>query len=80
MDDLAARDLPVPERVGRGRDARSQASRGSQSALDVPAGRGPVALLEAQDATRVGELLPIRYGRMLSSPLAFFRGAAAEGL
>jgi uncharacterized protein (DUF2252 family) len=37
----------------------------------------PVATLEAQGATRVQELLPIRYGRMLESPFAFYRGAAA---
>jgi uncharacterized protein (DUF2252 family) len=37
----------------------------------------PVALLESQDDLRISELLPIRYERMLSSPFAFFRGAAA---
>jgi len=36
----------------------------------------PVALLERQARTRVPELVPIRYGRMLSSPFAFYRGAA----
>jgi uncharacterized protein (DUF2252 family) len=35
-----------------------------------------VALLEQQATTRVKELVPIRYGRMLSSPFAFYRGAA----
>ncbi len=39
--------------------------------------RDPVALLEEQAASRVPELLPIRYARMASSPFAFFRGAAA---
>jgi uncharacterized protein (DUF2252 family) len=43
----------------------------------VPADRDPIALLAADASTRIAELLPIRYGRMLSSPLAFFRGAAA---
>jgi uncharacterized protein (DUF2252 family) len=33
-------------------------------------------LLEEQAVTRVPELVPIRYGRMLVSPFAFFRGAA----
>jgi uncharacterized protein (DUF2252 family) len=37
----------------------------------------PVGLLEAQAATRIPELVPIRYGRMLASPFAFYRGAAA---
>ena len=36
----------------------------------------PVALLESQAATRVPELVPIRYGRMLVSPFTFYRGAA----
>jgi uncharacterized protein (DUF2252 family) len=36
-----------------------------------------VALLEEQAATRVPELVPIRYGRMLVSPFTFYRGAAA---
>ena len=39
--------------------------------------RDPLAILEAQAATRVPELVPIRYGRMLVSPFTFFRGAAA---
>ncbi|HTU86903.1 MAG TPA: DUF2252 domain-containing protein [Solirubrobacteraceae bacterium] len=37
----------------------------------------PVALLETQAATRLAELVPIRYGRMLVSPFTFYRGAAA---
>ena len=36
----------------------------------------PVDLLEEQAATRVPELVPIRYGRMLVSPFTFYRGAA----
>ena len=38
--------------------------------------RDPVELLEEQAASRVQELVPIRYGRMLVSPFTFFRGAA----
>ena len=38
--------------------------------------RDPVELLEEQAASRVPELVPIRYGRMLVSPFTFFRGAA----
>ncbi len=36
----------------------------------------PVALLEEQATTRIADLIPIRYGRMMASPFAFFRGAA----
>ena len=41
-----------------------------------PARRDPVELLEEQAASRVPELVPIRYGRMLVSPFTFYRGAA----
>ena len=34
-------------------------------------------MLERQATTRVPELVPIRYGRMLVSPFTFYRGAAA---
>jgi len=37
----------------------------------------PIAVLETQAETRAAELVPIRYGRMASSPFAFFRGGAA---
>ena len=37
----------------------------------------PVAVLQAQAVTRLPELIPIRYGRMLVSPFTFYRGAAA---
>jgi hypothetical protein len=37
----------------------------------------PVGILEAQDATRVPELVPIRHGRMIVSPFTFYRGSAA---
>ena len=46
---------------------------GGEPAPDRP---DPVALLEAQAVSRVAELVPIRYGRMLVSPFTFYRGAA----
>jgi uncharacterized protein (DUF2252 family) len=45
--------------------------------LSVDAARDPVAILAGQALSRVPELVPIRHGRMLESPFAFFRGAAA---
>jgi uncharacterized protein (DUF2252 family) len=36
----------------------------------------PLALLEEQAATRVPDLVPIRYGRMAATPFTFYRGAA----
>ena len=41
------------------------------------ASRDPVEILAQQDESRVPELVPIRYERMLASPFTFFRGGAA---
>src|ERR1700756_4089527 len=69
--------LTLAERAARGKKARADVPRSSHATFDPPAGRpDPVALLEAQAQTRVPELVPIRYGRMLVSPFTFYRGAA----
>src|SRR5262245_31758515 len=65
------------ERAARGRAARAEAPRTSHAALDLAPGRDPVALVDADRASRVQDLVPIRYGRMLVSPFTFYRGAAA---
>jgi uncharacterized protein (DUF2252 family) len=65
------------ERKARGRAARAEVPRATHSVLgDVP-DRDSVRILEEQAATRVPELVPIRYGRMLASAFAFYRGGAA---
>lgn len=70
--------LTVDQRVARGRAARREASRSEHGQWKAAPNRpDPVALLEEQAATRVPELVPIRYGRMLVSPFTFYRGAAA---
>jgi uncharacterized protein (DUF2252 family) len=67
----------VAERESTGRQRRKQAPRGSHADWQATDGRDdPVALLEGQAATRVPELVPIRYGRMLQSPFTFLRGSA----
>ncbi len=69
--------LSVAERVARGKAARAQAPRSSHAGFESPAQRvDPIELLERQASTRVRELVPIRYGRMLVSPFTFYRGAA----
>ena len=72
--------IPHPtaaERVARGKDARATAPRSMHGDWAPAADRpDPVELLEEQGASRVPELVPIRYGRMLVSPFTFFRGAA----
>ncbi len=60
-----------------GKSCRTQTPRSSHGTWEPRPDRpDPVALLEEQAAERVPELVPIRYGRMSASPLAFFRGAA----
>jgi len=72
------RHYTLAERVALGKAARRKTPRSEHAAWDPPANRpNPIDLLEAQAATRVPELVPIRYGRMLVSPFAFYRGAAA---
>src|SRR5262245_34597408 len=70
--------LTTAERAAKGKQARQAVPRGSHQGWQPPADRrDPVEILQEQAATRVPELLPIRYGRMLESPFAFYRGAAA---
>ncbi|MBJ7328321.1 MAG: DUF2252 domain-containing protein [Solirubrobacteraceae bacterium] len=69
--------LTAAERAARGKAARAAASRSRQGAWEPAADRPDVVdLLEEQAASRVPELVPLRYGRMLVSPFTFFRGAA----
>src|SRR6267378_846634 len=75
LEQLAAATLA--ERIRAGKAARKRAPLDSHGAWRPPPDRpDPVALLEGQAKTRVPELVPIRYGRMLVSPFAFYRGAA----
>jgi uncharacterized protein DUF2252 len=67
----------VEERAAHGRAARTDCPRSSHAGFELTDDRDPVAILEAQAATRLPELVPIRYGRMLVSPFTFYRGAAA---
>ncbi len=70
--------LSVAERVARGKAARAEVPRSSHAAFEpAPHRVDPVKVLERQAQTRVPELVPIRYGRMLVSPFTFYRGAAA---
>jgi uncharacterized protein (DUF2252 family) len=71
------RHLTVAERVARGRTARQHAPRPGHGRWEpAPDRLDPVTLLEEQAASRVPDLVPIRYGRMLASPFTFYRGAA----
>jgi uncharacterized protein (DUF2252 family) len=74
----AVEHLTTAERAARGKAARAEVPRSSHASWQPPSvRRDPVAILEEQALTRVPELVPIRYGRMLVSPFTFYRGAAA---
>jgi hypothetical protein len=76
LEDPAAGRDPAA-RAARGRAARRSVPREAQAQFTPAADRpDPVHLLEQQARTRVPDLVPIRYGRMLASPLAYLRGAA----
>ena len=69
--------LSLEERAAAGKAARSEVGRSVHGEWEPSADRAdPVDLLEAQGRTRVPELVPLRYGRMLVSPFTFYRGAA----
>jgi uncharacterized protein (DUF2252 family) len=65
------------ERAAHGKAARAEIPRSSHGQWEPSLRRpDPIALLEEQAEARLPELVPIRYGRMLTSPFAFYRGAA----
>ena len=70
--------LPPEERARRGKAARAVAPRSSHADFTAGPGRtDPVDTIERQSATRLSDLVPIRYQRMTESPFRFYRGAAA---
>ncbi len=69
--------LTAAERAARGKAARAEVPRSSHAVFEPAPDRvDPLELLERQARTRVPDLVPIRYGRMLVSPFTFYRGAA----
>jgi uncharacterized protein (DUF2252 family) len=68
----------IEERIAAGKKLREKYPRSKQGDYAPAANRAdPVSILEKQAQTRLQELVPIRYARMLTSPFSFFRGAAA---
>jgi uncharacterized protein (DUF2252 family) len=68
----------VRDSAHAGLAARAATPPTAHAGFDPPADRpDPVSVLERQAASRVPDLVPVRHGRMLASPFAFFRGAAA---
>jgi len=76
LDTSVGRLSPV-ERAARGKEARARVPRDSHGMFDPPSDRtDPIGLLEEQAQTRVQELVPLRWGRMMVSPFTYYRGAA----
>ena len=71
-------DRSLDERFEAGKALRDTVPRSAHAGWKPPVDRTvPIALLQQSDADRLPELVPIRYGRMLQSPFAFYRGSAA---
>ncbi|MBE7728721.1 DUF2252 domain-containing protein [Komagataeibacter sp. FXV3] len=72
------RSLGRAQRHARGVALRRKTMRAHHAQWHAPKGRpDPVELLVRQGESRIRDLLPVRYGRMMASPFAFLRGAAA---
>jgi uncharacterized protein (DUF2252 family) len=57
--------------------ARKRVPRISHAAFEPAAKRDPIAILEAQEADRLQDLVPLRHARMAESPFAYYRGTPA---
>jgi uncharacterized protein (DUF2252 family) len=69
---------PISARAADGKTRRQSCARSSFASWSPASSRAdPIDLLVADSQDRMENLVPIRYGRMMSSPFAFYRGAAA---
>lgn len=65
------------ELLAMGKNLRDKCLRASHAVWEPVSNRAnPVAMLEQSNQGRMKHLIPIRHGRMLQSPFAFYRGAA----
>ncbi|NJD58115.1 MAG: DUF2252 domain-containing protein [Anaerolineales bacterium] len=77
-DTVSSPQYDSSERRAMGKALRNQVPLTAHSAWHpAPDRRDPVDILEESNQGRVPDLVPIRYGRMLSNPFAFLRGSAA---
>ncbi len=64
-------------RRDEGRAERKRVPRRNHAAFELRPGRDPIAILQAQEADRLVDLVPMRHGRMAASPFAYYRGTPA---
>lgn len=68
----------IKKRMADGKARRRLVDFAMQGVYVPPKNRiGPVEILKQQASSRIKELIPIRYQRMMQSPFAFYRGGAA---
>ncbi|MBL7903130.1 MAG: DUF2252 domain-containing protein [Bacteroidia bacterium] len=78
LNHFLSKALSIDERIEKGKALRAKLPRAKLGEFKAdPKRSNPVSILEKQAKTRLPALVPIRYARMLSSPFAFLRGAAA---
>ncbi len=74
---LRQRPTSRAERTAMGKAIRKTVPRQAMAAWEPPTDRpDPITLLNASHRGRVDELIPVRVGRMISSPYGFLRGTA----
>src|SRR6187551_3186433 len=78
LNHFKSKPTTIEERFQQGKELRKKIPRIAQGDYKpAPDRADPVSILEEQAKTRLPDLVPIRYARMLTSPFAFLRGAAA---
>jgi uncharacterized protein (DUF2252 family) len=78
LNHFKSKPITIEERFQLGKELRKKFPRIAQGEYKPAPDRvDPVSILEEQAKTRLQDLVPIRYARMLTSPFAFLRGAAA---
>ena len=65
------------ERATAGKAARKRIPRTSHATFEPAPGRDPIAILAAQEADRLPDLVPLRHERMAESAFAYYRGTPA---
>ena len=78
LHEFQSKPQTIEQRMDAGKELRKTIPRINLGDFSPATNRpDPVAILEEQGKTRLPDLVPIRYARMLTSPFAFLRGGAA---
>src|SRR6478752_3132980 len=78
LNHFQSKQPTILERINAGKALRKKHPHQKLGEYKPAAKRAdPVSILEQQAKSRLPELVPIRYARMLTSPFAFLRGGAA---